>query len=199
MEAFANKTERLIKLSEEKIKKDVSVLEDCISSLEDYLKRLTKPQPIWRKGFRSQGGGFIEGASLGNCGAMVTQHIDGMGLLEYQERSAKVWVQAILHSCAHYHHLVGPAMIANAKIEEKLGNIDRVLLLCSAVFQDFQAPLERCESEDYALEDNDDEMESIKSLEYAVLKLLEHDPSNKYYTEIKKRINLLWKKPKYAK
>ncbi len=196
MEAYARKTEQLLELSEDKLKEDLSVLDDCISAQEKFLKELTKPPPFWEKIFGVRGG-FFEGVGLANCGQVVTNYLEGKDLIEYQARSAWVWAKATLHACGHYHHMVGPAMIANAKIAEKRGNTQRVREICRAVFQDFIVPLEYCERSEYRISEDDEEYETIRSLEYAVDMLITLDAANAEYLDTKERIERIWSKPRY--
>ena len=199
MEEFATKTEDIIKLSEEDLNANLDQLEDCIATLENNLEKLIKPKKRRWFGLRQDTGvNWFEGAGIGNCGAVVTNYLDDKNLIEYQERSAKVWAQAILKVCGHYHHMVGPAMVANAKISEKQGNIDRVKEICKAIVQDFETPLVQCEKHEFKPDREDEDFESIKSLEYALDKLIKYGEGTKKLDALEDRVRKIWLKPEYS-
>lgn len=192
---YSDDTKKLLSLSSEELKNNIALLEKCIISLEEAIKVLTAPRKRGWNIFRMDtGANWLEGAEIGNCGSLLTEYLEGKDLLDFQERSANVWGSAILSVCAHYHHMVGPAMVANAKISEKRGNINRVKEICIAVIKDFETILESCERLKKRPSKNDELHVSLESLDYALNKIIELGNKDKKFIDMKERVDSIWQR-----
>ncbi len=78
------------------------------------------------------------GAGYANLGHRLTLHFREAGWLAREENASALWARATLAVCSHYHHMVGPAMLANADCQQRLGNADRAVTMYRAVVADFE-------------------------------------------------------------
>jgi hypothetical protein len=80
---------------------------------------------------------WMNGTGYGNLACAFTHHFRKAGWLEREETASALWVKATLAICSHYHHLVGPAMLANAACHDRLGNIEWSTQLYGGIVKDF--------------------------------------------------------------
>lgn len=80
---------------------------------------------------------WMNGAGYGNLARALTQHFQNAGWLKREENASALWAKATLAVCSHYHHMVGPAMIANADCHDRLGNTSCATQMYGGVVQDF--------------------------------------------------------------
>lgn len=80
---------------------------------------------------------WFDGVDYGNFADALTHHFWNVGWLEREENASALWAKAMLAVCSHYHHMVGPAMLANADCHDRLGNVDRATQMYGAVVKDF--------------------------------------------------------------
>src|SRR5262245_57267207 len=80
---------------------------------------------------------WMNGAGYGNLACALTHHFRNSGWLDREETASALWAKAILAVCSHYHHMVGPAMIANADCHDRLGNPARATKMYGGVVMDF--------------------------------------------------------------
>lgn len=59
------------------------------------------------------------------------------GWLDNEANAANLWAKATLSVCSHYHHMVGPAMLASADCAERQGKQDEAMRSYNAVVADF--------------------------------------------------------------
>lgn len=109
---------------------------------------------------------WMEGAALASSAQMLTDYLHETTYLEYEAQAAQIWANVTLSVCGHYHHLVGPAMLANAKIAERMDNIDFAMQAYKAVLNDFTSLLEDCEI--YGYTPDGDTATAINCLKEAV-------------------------------
>ncbi|RVU86040.1 hypothetical protein EOL70_00915 [Leucothrix sargassi] len=189
---YVKLTEQVLYLPDSEVHANIHLIEECIHSLEKAFKALTPPKKWWSRFRLDTGVNWLEGAGIANCAAEVAGKLEGMDLLELEFRSTNVWVGAVLAVCSHYHHLVGPAMIADAKIAERKGNSDRVKQVCHAVIQDFEVVLSSCEGRKLKPQEEHDDYTSLKSLEYALNKYIEIGAADRYAHDMKERLEKVW-------
>ncbi|MFM7200688.1 MAG: hypothetical protein ACKO6N_07840 [Myxococcota bacterium] len=113
---------------------------------------------------------WMNGAGYGNLACALTLHFRDAGWLKCEEKASALWVKAILSVCSHYHHLVGPAMLANADCHDRLGNAERATKMYGAIVMDFAciANIWRDESEP----PSDEDRIALESLQTANERLL---------------------------
>lgn len=80
---------------------------------------------------------WMNGAGYAGLANELTTHFRSAGWLDREEIASALWAKATLAVCSHYHHMVGPAMLANADCQERLGNAERAASLYSSVVLDF--------------------------------------------------------------
>lgn len=80
---------------------------------------------------------WMNGAGFGNLACVLTKHFQKAGWLKREENASALWAKVTLSVCSHYHHMVGPAMLANADCNDRLGNIDRATEMYGGVVKDF--------------------------------------------------------------
>jgi hypothetical protein len=80
---------------------------------------------------------WMNGAGYGNLACALTHHFREAGWLKREENASALWAKATLAVCSHYHHMVGPAMLANADCHDRLANAARATQMYSGVVKDF--------------------------------------------------------------
>jgi hypothetical protein len=80
---------------------------------------------------------WVNGAGYGNLACALTHHFRTAGWLKREEKASALWAKATLAVCSHYHHMVGPAMLANADCHDRLGNAARATQMYGSVVKDF--------------------------------------------------------------
>lgn len=113
---------------------------------------------------------WMNGAGYGNLACALTQHFRNAGWLKREENASALWAKATLAVCSHYHHMVGPAMLANADCHDRLGNADRATQMYGGVVKDFAFIAANWLNETDA--PSDDDRLAIESLQTATERLL---------------------------
>ncbi len=113
---------------------------------------------------------WLNGAGYANLTCALTQHFKKAGWLKREENASALWAKATLAVCSHYHHMVGPAMVANADCHERLGDSERASQMYSGVVKDFAFLLDDWDDESDA--PSDDDRLAIESLKIATDRLL---------------------------
>jgi hypothetical protein len=116
---------------------------------------------------------YFNGAALLEIGEAMSRRLQGQDDLSQQHfKATSLWVGLVLNIAAHYHHLIGPAMIAMANAGEKIGDTEHTIKACRTVVSDFELILEREEHMEYRpVQEN---LVSIECLDAAVQKLIFH-------------------------
>jgi hypothetical protein len=113
---------------------------------------------------------WMNGAGYGNLACALTGHFHNAGWLKREENASALWAKVTLAVCSHYHHMVGPAMLANADCHDRLGNGDRATEMYGGVVKDFAFL-----ADDWANESDsphDEDRLALESLQTAVERLL---------------------------
>ena len=112
----------------------------------------------------------MSGTGYANLCRRLTLHFRKSDWLAREENASALWARATLAVCSHYHHMVGPAMLANADCQERLGNTDKAAQMYRAVVADFEFLLGDDAAEDPV---DEDERTAIESLRTALRRLLD--------------------------
>ncbi len=80
---------------------------------------------------------WMDGTTYTALTSALTTHFREAGWLDREENASMLWAKVVLSVCSHYHHMVGPAMLANADCHERLGNSQRAVQMYSGLVQDF--------------------------------------------------------------
>ncbi len=162
----AKRIEAIVNLSNDEILQSLDKLETCLTELEKSVKQVNKQ--------RRSGLGLFGGAELDSYATVLRkrlQEIADSSLLPYQVRAVDISGHIIAKHFGHYHHMVGPITIAKAELLAKMDRIEESNRLYSAVVKDFLSILERIEDIDFTLDQEDENMIALKSLEIAVKRL----------------------------
>ena len=77
---------------------------------------------------------YFNSSALLEIGEAMSRRLQGLDDLSQQYfRATRLWVASVLNIAAHYHHIVGPAMIATADAGEKIGDTGHTIKACRAV------------------------------------------------------------------
>ncbi len=113
---------------------------------------------------------WMNGAGYGNLACALTHHFRNAGWLKREENASALWAKATLAVCSHYHHMVGPAMLANADCHDRLGNAERATQMYGGVVKDFALIADNWLNETEA--PNDDDRHALESLQTATERLV---------------------------
>lgn len=116
---------------------------------------------------------WLTGAGYITMTHALTMHFRKSDWLHFEDKASELWARSVLSVCAHYHHLVGPAMLAHAECQDRLGHSDQAVLIYSCVVKDFAFIADDWISDEEAPQDSDDHI-SLGCLQTAVDYLLSH-------------------------
>ncbi len=139
---------------------------------------------------------WMNGAGYGNLASALTHHFRDAGWLEREEHASSMWAKATLAVCSHYHHMVGPAMLANADCHERLGNTERAKHMYGAVIDDFMIIAQGWADETGP--PNDEDRLALESLQTAALRLLSrgvHDLDGVDVQAIQRQVDSILSRP----
>lgn len=92
---------------------------------------------------------WMHGAmSLAPLTALFAEYLRQRGQIEYEEAARGMHCMVVLSVQGHYHHIVGPAMLARAECNERLERFDFAVALYRAVVGDFSWFVEEWEPEE---------------------------------------------------
>lgn len=192
------KVENLLNKNELELLRCRKELTHCLDLMDDEVKRIQAQSRGYPQNSTS-GGVWLDGVSLASMGEAIANHLSDKDFINEQAKATNIWTGAVLSVCSHYHHMVGPAMIANASISQKIGNIDYSKKAYSAVLQDFECILQYAEEGEYKPEGDD--MVALNSLQVACEKLVELNELsgiNSKAPEFLKRIAVAMGKPEVS-
>lgn len=110
----------------------ISVMKKMAQDI-DQIERAAKGDP----NNTIDGGLWLSGAGYGNLAQEMTKRFKEAGWLDHEQFASALWARATLAVNARHHHLVGPAMLANADCQQRLGNPDRATHICTSIIKDF--------------------------------------------------------------
>lgn len=118
---------------------------------------------------------WVAGRRMIDLTERMTLHFRAAGWLRKEFLASWLWGKATLAVCAHYHHMVGPAMLACADCHERLGEPAEAIDRYEAVIDDFMWLLDAWAPETVAPAGND--RVAIECLGRAAERVLALDPS----------------------
>lgn len=80
---------------------------------------------------------WFAGYGIAALAERLTGYFKAAGWLGNEANAANLWAKATLSVCSHYHHMVGPAMLASADCAERQGKPDEAMRSYNAVVADF--------------------------------------------------------------
>lgn len=186
-----------IELIKERVEAQCQIREENIS--EEELDALLSDMAIVAQSIRESANSYPEnpisaevwmnGAALATHARSLTLYLHETELLNYEAHAAQIWANVTLSVCGHYHHLVGPAMLANAQIAERMNNIDFAMQAYKAVLNDFTSLLVDCETYNYAPEgDTAAAIDCLKEAVESLIRLYDGSEECAKALEIQKRI-----------
>ena len=162
--------EKILDMSEAELVKSREELDACLDIMDREVKRVHSQANGYPNSIIA-GDVWFDGTALASYGESLAGFLSDKNFLNEQAKATNLWTGAVLSVCSHYHHMVGPAMIANAEINERIGNLEYAKTAYSGVLQDFECILEYAGEEGYRPERED--LVALKSLEIAACKLIE--------------------------
>lgn len=117
-----------------------------------------------RSGIR--GDVWIDGASLAPVAEHLADLLRARGEADLERWAHILRCRAVLAVQSHYHHVVGPAMLARADCEERLGNHEEAVGLYDAIVADFAFLVDHIHGE----APSDEDQLSLESLCQAILR-----------------------------
>lgn len=117
---------------------------------------------------------WMDGANLGLFAEGFASLLKDRGLIDFEEKAHTLRCMAVLAVQGHYHHIVGPAMLARAECNERLGNAEFASRLHQAVVADFAwLADEASDAEDAPA---GDDRAALECLAEAIQGVLRHQP-----------------------
>lgn len=123
--------------------------------------------------------------------------------LQERKKAADCWAQAVLAVAAHYHHLVGPAMLAAANARYALGEKADAVGFCECVIEDFVFLLNEWEPESVGPGEENTDRLALKDLKEALTFWLSHidevskggNPNTSKYEKMLTQLNEVMNRP----
>jgi len=139
---------------------------------------------------------WMDGAAYANVACALTRHFHAAGWLEPEEAASALWARATLAVCAHYRHMVGPAMLANADCHERLGDTRRAAEMYDAVVKDFECLVNEWDGlSGSPIEDDRVALESLRTALQRSLALVPRSRNRKSWSDLLRRTNEILARP----
>lgn len=139
---------------------------------------------------------WVTGAGYARIAHALTQHFKNAGWLIPEENASFLWARATLAVHSHYHHLVGPAMLANADCHERLGNSDRAAQWYGGVVKDFVFLLDKWSPEtDAPIEEDRTAIECLRTATDRLISLGTRDIDTFNLMDIHAQIDTILNRP----
>lgn len=187
--SLKSQIETFIDLSSDEIERKIDDIRTCLSYMEEQAIRIKKESNDYPEKAISADV-WMDGYLLINYSEALAFFLSDKPYVKEEARATNVWSDTVFSVCSHYHHFVGPAMIASASVAIKLGDIEYAKKAYSAVITDFLEILESAEKEQGCL--NKDDEVSINSLLLAIQgqsNLTKSDEEISSLSSIEERIN----------
>lgn len=117
---------------------------------------------------------WMDGANLGLFAEAFAALLKDRGLTDFEEKAHTLRCMAVLAVQGHYHHIVGPAMLARAECNERLGDAVLAGRLHQAVVADFAWLVDEASGSDDA--PAGDDRAALECLAVALDGVLRHRP-----------------------
>lgn len=155
----------LLEFSDEKLEENISEVDSYLEDLALEVNSIKKKS----KGLM-RGDVYFDGTALIEISDAISQRLEGLiCLLDQYSKATGLLASSVLSVAPHYHHMVGPAMIANGIAKEKMNELEYSMQAYRAVISDFVVVLERAERDNYR--PVQDDLVSIESLNTAINRL----------------------------
>lgn len=183
-------TEKLLQLFESnapraKLEKSTMAVLEYLWNQSNFLYDLVQKAP--KAGGRS-GRDYFDGVRLGELAYKIALRLREYGAKSAEEIALNVRLKAILQVQAHYHHIIGPAMLEHTEVLMELGRTLEASENYLAIIEDFSFLLDEYEEEDE--EASEEDIVSITSLLTALTKYVEiNNLSNEETRQMEIKIN----------
>jgi len=187
--------EGILDLNKPELDENKNKLNQCLNLMEREVKRVRSQSNGYPRNSIA-GDVWFDGVALANMAELLANYLSDKDYLNEQSKATNLWTGAVLSVCSHYHHRVGPAMIANASISEKTGHIEYSKTAYSAVLQDFECILEYTEEDENKPEGDD--LVALNSLQMAcdrLINLSEVTGINAKAPALLNRVKIVMEKP----
>jgi len=165
-EFYSSRVEQLIERANTIVGSNNKQIQEDVTQIEVFLKDLEVEVSSVEKKAKGvmRGDIYFNGAALLDISQAISHRLENLAGFEQH------YSTSVLSIAAHYHHLVGPAMIANGNAKEKIHNIEYSKKVYRAIVSDFTVILDRTKNEEYRPFQED--LVSIECLDMAVQKLI---------------------------
>jgi len=166
VEQLIERVSTIVESNDEQLLEDVTQIEVFLNDLQVEVGSVKKKA----KGVM-RGDIYFNGVALLDISQAISHRLENIdGFEQHYSKATGLWITSVLSIASHYHHLVGPAMIANGNAKEKIHNLEYSKKTYRAVVSDFTVILERAKNEEYRPFQED--LVSIECLDMAVQKLI---------------------------
>jgi len=109
---------------------------------------------------------YFDGVKLGELASKIALRLRSRELLSIEDIALRIQLKALLQVQGHYHHIIGPAMLAHCEVLEKLGQNQEAQENYDCIISDFSWFLDEYDNSNEI--DYDEDIISIKSLHKAL-------------------------------
>lgn len=162
--SIKKQVESLIAIPANELGNNIPQIELCIASMEKAGKKVSRN--------KRSGLGMYGGMELSGYADTLAEKLKENNLLKYRVELVDISTRATLSNFGHYHHIVGPAMIACGKAHEEIDDFEVSEKCYTAIIKDFMIILERVEDIGGGLPQDDEYMIAVNALRIACERLI---------------------------
>ena len=193
--ALKAQVEGFVVLSDYELEEEIDDIRTCLSYMEDQSIRIKKDS----NGYPNTAidtGVWMDGYLLINYSEAIAFFLSDKPYVNEEARATKIWSDTVFSVCSHYHHFVGPAMIASASVAIKQGDLEYAKKAYSAVITDFLGVLESVEKEqEYPNKDDEISLDSLRLAVQGKLSGPDSDEEISTLTSLEQRVKLIFDRP----
>lgn len=130
---------------------------------------------------------YFDGVKLGELAYSIAQKLKSRNLLDAQEIALRIRLKAVLQVQAHYHHIIGPAMLEHSQLLEKLDRNDEAIDNYECIISDLSWFLNEYDINEKI--ELDEDLISVQSLNSAIKCRLRYDLSTAEREELDKKLS----------
>lgn len=191
LDDIQKRVEFITSLSNEELENNLDELAACLNAIQEFSLYLPKNSTV-RSALV-----YFASENLRGLAFNVVHYLSNKDLIDYELSATDIYANIILNFFNTNYALVGDGMIKSAIIHEKTNDNETSKRIYSAILKDFIVVIEKLESSEEKIDQNDELFFALSSLETACKRLiaLNHlDGENSNATSVLNRIEALRKK-----
>ena len=191
LDDIQKRVEFITSLSKEELENNLDELTACLNAIQELSLYLPKNSTVRSASV------YFASENLRGLAFNVVHYLSDKDLIDYELSATDIYANIILNFFNTNYALVGDGMIKSAIIHEKTNDNEISKRIYSAILKDFIVVIERLESSEEKIDQNDELFFALSSLETACTRLvaLNHlDGENSNATSVLNRIEALRKK-----